>query len=282
MSLNSNINIPAVQPVPIVPTNPTSLTSDETYLESFIEHIQTLPSEIRRNLDLMKDLDSTCSTKLQQMAEYQKLYIQRIETKLDGLEVVDGKGVRIPKRKNKEDETSKKSSSSKKNTKKNKSIEDDKDDDDDEDGDYIVIPTTEEFLRYIHQNDDNEEEDSSSDKIVSLSQIKATQQDCLQQAEEKVMIAKQTHRLVDNICRRLDIDIQHMEKLLLQTGEFQNLPGIAKPNDLAAIQAPGSTDWILAKVISHDPTTGMYKLSDEDVESNKSKFLQCLLFFIVF
>ena len=36
-------------------------SSNETYLESFIEHISTLPSEIRRNLDLMKDLDKSCS-----------------------------------------------------------------------------------------------------------------------------------------------------------------------------------------------------------------------------
>ena len=35
--------------------------SDETYLESFIEHIATLPHEVRRNLDLMKDLDKSCS-----------------------------------------------------------------------------------------------------------------------------------------------------------------------------------------------------------------------------
>jgi hypothetical protein len=61
-----------------------------------------------------------------------------------------------------------------------------------------------------------------------------------------------------------------MEKLLLTTGEFET-PGTAKPNDLAAIQPPGSSDWILAKVMSYDPQTGMYKLSDEDLESNKSK-----------
>ena len=28
--------------------------------------------------------------------------------------------------------------------------------------------------------------------------------------------------------------------------------------------------WILAKVITHDPQTGMYKLSDEDIESSKT------------
>ena len=46
---------------------------------------------------------------------------------------------------------------------------------------------------------------------------------------------------------------------------------MAKPNDLAAIQVtPGSPDWILAKVISFDPQSQLYKLADEDIESNKS------------
>ena len=34
---------------------------DETYLESFIESIGTLPHDVRRNLELMKDLDKSCS-----------------------------------------------------------------------------------------------------------------------------------------------------------------------------------------------------------------------------
>lgn len=36
------------------------MSSDETYLESFIESLSTLPHEVRRNLDLIKDLDQTC------------------------------------------------------------------------------------------------------------------------------------------------------------------------------------------------------------------------------
>ena len=51
---------------------------------------------------------------------------------------------------------------------------------------------------------------------------------------------------------------------------------------LAAIQVPNSQDWILAKVIDHDAGTGVYNLSDEDFESNKSKsnvFVICYLFF---
>lgn len=53
------------------------------------------------------------------------------------------------------------------------------------------------------------------------------------------------------------------------SGEFEVAGG--KPNDLAAVQVtPGH--WILAKIISFDSETGMYNLSDEDIESNKVVF----------
>ena len=42
------------------PNTPATM-SDGTYLEAFIENIGTLPSEIRRNLELMKDMDKSCS-----------------------------------------------------------------------------------------------------------------------------------------------------------------------------------------------------------------------------
>jgi hypothetical protein len=37
--------------------HPDSMSSDETYLEAFIETLSTLPHEVRRNMDLIKDLD---------------------------------------------------------------------------------------------------------------------------------------------------------------------------------------------------------------------------------
>ena len=37
------------------------MSSDETYLESFLESLSGLPNEIKRNLELMKDLDKSCS-----------------------------------------------------------------------------------------------------------------------------------------------------------------------------------------------------------------------------
>jgi hypothetical protein len=69
--------------------------------------------------------------------------------------------------------------------------------------------------------------------------------------------------------------------LLKATGEFEATTGGGKPNDLAAIQVnPSSPDWILAKVISHDPSVGVYTLSDEDTESNKSMYLMYLFVFV--
>ena len=77
--------------------------------------------------------------------------------------------------------------------------------------------------------------------------------------------------------------------MLKNTGQYQEIiagrsGGIAKPDDLAAIQVtPNSPDWILAKVITHDPNTQMYKLADEDIESNKSELLKlCISNFFLF
>lgn len=71
------------------------MRSDETYLESFIDHISNLPAELRRNLALMRDLDNTCSTRFDEMSQLQQEYVERAERKMDQLEIVDGKGVRI-------------------------------------------------------------------------------------------------------------------------------------------------------------------------------------------
>lgn len=120
----------------------------------------------------------------------------------------------------------------------------------------VIIPTTEELSAYIRHDE-------------TLRQIQSMQVDAVQQAEEKVAIAEQTYSIVHATVKRLDKDLDKLEAMLKTTGEFQ-IAGSAKPNDLAAIQVvANSADWILAKVISHDPDSGMYRLSDEDVESNK-------------
>ena len=37
------------------------MSSDETFLESFLDNLSGFPNEIKRNLELMKDLDKSCS-----------------------------------------------------------------------------------------------------------------------------------------------------------------------------------------------------------------------------
>lgn len=123
-------------------------------------------------------------------------------------------------------------------------------------GTDVIVPTTEELTSYIQDDE-------------VLRRVRELQQSVIQQAEEKVAISEQTYAIVDATVKRLDQDLVKLETLLKATGDFQ-VPGTAKPNDLAAIQVqPNVPDWILAKVISYDPETGMYRLSDEDVESNK-------------
>jgi SGF29 tudor-like domain/Inhibitor of growth proteins N-terminal histone-binding len=120
----------------------------------------------------------------------------------------------------------------------------------------VIIPTTEELLSYI-QNEG------------AIRRIRDLEESLSQLSEEKVAIAEQTYEIINSTVKRLDQDLVSLETHLKATGEFQ-VAGSAKPNDLAAIQVqPNASDWILAKVISHDLETGMYRLSDEDVESNK-------------
>ncbi len=240
----------------------------ETYLEGLIESLGTLPAEMRRNLELMKEMDGSCSDLMEETMRMQQEYLQSVEKKMMKLEVVDGKGVRVL--------------SQDRDGKENNNKNDDDDDDDDEsmkDSELpVVIPTTEELMAYVHN-------------ASTRAQIESLRENALQQAEEKVEIAKQTLELVDNLCRKLDFDLKEMERTLLtrngadfagvndpggptansgaasSTGRGRGTP---KKDDLAAVQeVPGSPDWILAKVITHDPTTGMFKLSDEDMESNK-------------
>jgi len=243
---------------------PGGFVDGETYLEGLIESLGTLPAEMRRNLELMNDMDGSCSNLMEETMRLQQEYLQNIEKRMSKLEVVDGKGVRVLS----QDRDGKENS-------------DDDDDESMEDSELpVVIPTTEELMAYVHN-------------ASARAQIESLRENALQQAEEKVEIANQTLELVDNLCRKLDFDLKEMERTLLtrngtdfHTQGGVNGPGAAstagaasstgrgrgapKKDDLAAVQeVPGSPDWILAKVITHDPTTGTFKLSDEDMESNK-------------
>jgi hypothetical protein len=206
-----------------------------TYLEAFIESIGALPHEFRRNLDLMRDLDESSSKELAELLQLQREYLHAAEEKLTQLQMVeleDGTfGVRVVGGGNDNDSSA-----------------------------PVIVPTTAELMSFTYNAD-------------KYSQIQRLQQESLEKAEEKVQIAQQAYQMIDSTIHRLDKDLEAMEKILQTSGvgDFSsNSSGTQpKPNDLAACQISPGSEWILAKVLHHDPTTGVYKLADEDVESNK-------------
>jgi hypothetical protein len=57
----------------------------------------------------------------------------------------------------------------------------------------------------------------SSDYVhdtTAYKEIQKLQTDCLQQSEEKVVIARQAYEMVDAVVQRLDSDLADMEQLL--------------------------------------------------------------------
>jgi hypothetical protein len=63
----------------------------------------------------------------------------------------------------------------------------------------VVVPTTEELSAYVHDQE-------------ALARIKSLRASAMQQADEKVAIAEQTHSIIDATVERLDSDIAVLEK----------------------------------------------------------------------
>lgn len=171
-------------------------SSDETYLEAFIEKLTTMPHQLRRNLDSLRDLDGSCSTDLHTLRQLHREYILAAEEKMMQLEVVEMEP----------DEEAGDSESFEQT-------------DDrtllpqvfgvrvlDVDGttapdNPVVIPTTSEFMQYTYNS-------------AAYQQILVLQQDCLQKSDEKVAVAQQAYEMMDAQVQRLDADLYAMEQLL--------------------------------------------------------------------
>jgi len=241
------------------------MSSDETFLESFIESISTLPSEIRRNLGHVKSLDKSYISIINELREKEENYLRRSHDIIQSIPVqsaqdankrqkvvasAEREGELVDETKVFED-VKQKEENSFVEVKHGVAV-------DSPSGEtYLVFPTTEELRAKIQDP-------------LTLVGIAKLRRDAKQHVEEKLSVAEQTFLIVDSTLKRLDADIKKFEGLLKGSGCFETSTG-AQPNDLAAVQVtPNSPDWILAKVISHDTKTGMYKMSDEDIESNKN------------
>ena len=151
---------------------------ESTFLESFVEHITNLPNEVRRNLDLVKDLDKSCSQIVEQLREAEEAYVQRAEQTI--LELP------LAARKRKRDASSSAVGKGGDNS------------DDDQGGDNVIVPTTEELRGRIMNP-------------AELEMIARLRREAIQQSEEKVVVAEQTYSLVDEVVKRLDSDLSKFE-----------------------------------------------------------------------
>lgn len=289
------------------------MSSNETYLEKFIESISTVPTEIQRNLQHMKSLDEQYSQTTEDLRDVQEEYLhqiynfihsfhvdvhpqrkklKRLEDQQDGTQDATAAVTTTEKEK---DEPNKKEqeeidTTEKQETSDKNSNDTDSDDESEEAFDLVnpmegitvpinnttttssssqeneskklMIPTTEE-LRQLTQNKE------------ALLQIASLRQTAQQITCEKLSTANQNLKVVHSILSKLDQDIAEYENLLKATGQYEDVQDAYASlyvDQLAAIQViANSQEWILAKVMQHDEHTGMYHLSDEDIESNKSK-----------
>ena len=167
------------------------MSGEETFLESFVEHISDLPNDIRRNLDLVKDLDKSSSDIVVRLRAAEEAYVQRAEQTVLNLT--------LPTRKRKRGVGA---------------AAEESNDDDDEEGDVpkkagdksssggddsdIMVPTTEELRGHIMNP-------------AELEMIARLRREAVQQSEEKVVVAEQAYALVDETVKRLDGDLSKFE-----------------------------------------------------------------------
>ena len=173
-------------------TMPTTSSSDETYLEAFMETLGTLPYELRRNLDLVRTLDCHSSS-LHRLRQLHQAYLLAAEEKLLQQQVVVQKnnaasgfavmnkplataGVQV-------------------------GVGSSSTADDAGVNGVVVLPTTAEWWDLV----------TDPQKLVEIEQL---QEQCLQKAEEKVSVAQQAFELIDAQVVRLDEDLAAMEELL--------------------------------------------------------------------
>jgi Inhibitor of growth proteins N-terminal histone-binding len=206
-------------------------TGDETYLEAFIENLSTLPHEVRRNLDHIKDLDH--GSDLLRLRQLQEVYILAAERKVLQLPVVEMGGEQEGSD-NADDYADDKSDNNGDSTMKDVPKEGKRrkygirvpnEDGTVSNDNPVIIPTRDELMEYIHHHHSNGHDDKNFEDKTMLRQlygeIRALEQECLQKADEKVAVGQQAYEMIDAKIQRLDADLEAMEKLL-QVGWFGN------------------------------------------------------------
>ena len=220
--------------------NPFSSSSDETYLEAYIEQLTTSQwtYQVRRTMDLIRDLDTTCASDLQSLHNLtQQLHTQIENTIVQNFDIVEMKedeNDEIPE--DVPDEIDELFGWNNHNNKSAKDIANKKrkrpqygmrlvvNENQTITGEATaMIPTTEELLEYILQQPavtksplPNMTTNTTTTTTLGdiYDQIQHLQRNCVQKTHEKVYVAQQAFELIDAQVQRLDQDIQNMELLL--------------------------------------------------------------------
>jgi tRNA U34 5-carboxymethylaminomethyl modifying GTPase MnmE/TrmE len=225
-------------------------SSDETYLEAFIDQLTTSQwtYQVRRTMDLIRDLDTSCSRDLQSLQRLTEQFHTQIEnTIIQHFDVVemnnDENDESIDDVSDEIDEilglhhTNKSPKDLTKNKKRKRSqygmrliVHDENNPGKDEEP--VIIPTTEELLGYVLRQPltpflrDTITTTTKTSSVSSKSgkttatlrdvyhQIQHLQRNCVQKTHEKVNVAQQAYELIDAQVQRLDHDIHNMELLL--------------------------------------------------------------------
>lgn len=194
---------------------------DETYLEAFVEYLSALPHDVKRGLELLKDLDGRCSDGTAELLHLQQQYLEEAEARMMELEIVvqqqqqqqttesDGDVMEI-------DQPTESSNPATSNYTEGLRVLGNG-------SRAVVIPTTLELEQYVHgvvdppTDEDGPHNDRrlrGSNSGTRYGDILDRQRDLLQLADEKVAVASQLYDRMDGTVRRLDRDLAEMEKLL--------------------------------------------------------------------
>jgi len=160
--------------------------TDETYLEAFIDSIPTMPRVLQRNLEHIRELDMSSSLLMMKLRQAEDDYLRSAELKLLSLPV--------SKKQRVESDVDIQDDELSRILNPNEGVVVMKENGDSE----LVIPTTEELRELV-----------SDPSLVLIAQYRA---DIRQRLEEKSVVAENTYSLVMETMKKLDRDIESLER----------------------------------------------------------------------
>ena len=253
------------------------MSSNETYLEKFIESISTVPTEIQRNLQHMKTLDEQYSHTTEDLRDVQEEYLQGVYNVISSLQVdlhPQRKKLKLQEMKDgtqdadtaatgsttkeETDDANKESQKTDAETEEQEATDNNSAESDNEsketldlsnppEGIIVPLNTTEPSEETKLMIPTTEELRQMTQNKQALLEIASLRQTAQQITAEKLSTAHQNLKIVNSILQKLDQDLTEYETLLKATGQYEDTQGSVSlyVDQLAAIQVvANSQEWI--------------------------------------